>query len=283
MALIRPYETDKFTSYNKEETIKLLSIAIWMKDDYTKKTPVGNVRVMIKDGHKNIESIKNPSGYHIFTDLENRDYEVSIEPEFYFPNEKKTNPSKLKNLSALNLSFNGDGPDIEALSAKLSNVLHLDMNYVLEFRNPEGKIEERSITKINPFPVNNDSPGTIFWDEPLKYGFNKSGSTVKAVNYLIEFVLIPRVYYPFPNNATLVRGLIKDSVSNKKIINAEVNVPGRGIQTRSDDNGEFVLHFAKINKEEVVTIEIKKDGSIKTIDTKVKEWKMQFMGNILFP
>ncbi|MFZ3384908.1 MAG: hypothetical protein WA144_13375 [Candidatus Methanoperedens sp.] len=248
MALIRPYETDIFTSYKKEETITLLSIAIWLKDDYTKKKAEGSVKVVIKEGGKDKESIKNPSGYYLFTDLEDRDYEVNIKPEFYFPVQKKTNPSKLQNLSAMNLSFNGNGPDIGAFYAKLSNVKQLDLNYVLEFRNPDGKIEERSITKINPFPVNNDSPGTIFWDEPLKYDFNKPGSTVKAVNYLIGFVLIPRVYYPFTNLSTIVRGLIREKNDPEKpVTGVTVKVKDYDFETKSDENGEFVLYFDKIS------------------------------------
>lgn len=293
MALIRPYETDKFTSYKKEETIKLLSIAIWLKDNYTKTTPVGNVRVMIKDGNKNKESIKNLSGYYLFTDLEDRDYELRIEPEFYFPDEKKINPSKLQNLSTLNLGFNGSGPDIGALSANLSNVLKLDLNYVLEFRNPEGKIEERSITKINPFPVNNDTPGTILWDEPLKYGFNKPESTVKAVKYLIEFVLIPRVYYPFPNNATLVRGLIVEKNDPEKpVTGATVKVMDHDFETKSDENGEFVLYLDKLsgiidNKIKIVIVkdmEKPSEASFEVPDeVQIEEGKSKSMRIIQFP
>lgn len=289
MALIRPYETDKFTSYKKEETIKLLSIAIWLKDDFTKKTPIGNVKVMIKDGGKNRDSIKNPSGYYIFTDLETRDYEVSIEPEFYFPDEKKTNPSKLKDLSTLNLGFNGNGPEIGALNAKLSNVKQMDINYVLEFRNPEGKIEERSITKINPFPVINDSPGTIFWDEPLKYGFNKTGCTVKAVDYLIEFVLIPRVDYPFPNNATLVRGLIREKNDPEKpVTGVTVKVMDPNFETKSDENGEFVLYFDNIagitdNKIKIIIVKDEKPPFEVPDEVQIEEGKSKSMGIIQFP
>ena len=293
MALIRPYETGTFISYKKEETITLLSVAIWLKDDYTKKIPIGNVKVFIKDGDKIIKSFKNPSGYYIFTNLKERDYEVSIEPEFYFPDEKKTNPSKLKNLSTLNLSFNGNGPGIGAFSAKLSNVLQLDLNYVLEFQNPEGKLEERSIIKINPFPVNNDTPGTISWDEPLKYGFNKPGSSVKAVNYLIEFVLIPRAYYPFPNNGNIVRGLIREKNDPEKpVTGVTVKVVDHDFETKSDENGEFVLYFNKnsgIIGTKIKIVIVKDKGKPSEVSFKVpeevliEEGKSKSMGIIQFP
>lgn len=279
MALIRPYVMDKFTTYKKDETLTFLSIAIWLKDDYTKKKLVANVKVVIKEGDKDKESIKNPSGYYIFTNLENRDYKVRIEPEFYFPAERRIDPSGIKTLGALNINFDGKGPAASANSAKLDDVSELQKNYVLEFRNPEGKMEERSITDIDT------NSRKIYWDEPLKYSFNAPGSTIHALNYLIEFVLKPRTYYPFPGNATLVRGLIRKSDDpDEPVTDATVKVVSQNLETKSDENGEFVLYFDKITGivDNKIRIDIIKDGE-KSIEAPIEEGKSKSVGIIRFP
>lgn len=284
MALLRPYVTDKFTSYKGDEALTLLSIAIWLKDDYTRKNHAGNIKIVIKEGGKDKAPIKNPSGYYIFTNLENRDYKVSIEPEFYFPAERTIDPSKLKNLSLLDLSFDGNGPEAGAYSAKLEKVSELEKNYFLEFSNQDKKIEGRSITDIDT-----DS-GTIYWDEALKYGFDSPGSKIRALNYLIEFVLKPRVYYPFPPNATLVRGLIRKSDDPEQPVpDAAVKVVSGNLETKSDENGEFVLYFDKIariedNKIKIDIIKnIEGEDVERSFDEIIEEGKSKFAGIKEFP
>jgi hypothetical protein len=279
MALIRPYVTDRYTSYKGDEILTLLSIAIWLKDDYTKKELVGNGKVVIKEGDKDTESFKNLSGYYIFTNLENRDYNISIETEFYFPADRKIDPSKIKNLADLNLSFDGNGPAAGAYSAKLGNVSELQKNYVLEFRNSEGQIEERSIIDIDT------GSRTIYWDEALKYDFNAPGSTVGAVSYLIEFVLKPRAYYPFPANSTLVRGLIRDSGDpGKPVTDATVKVDSQNLETKSDENGEFVLYFTKTTGivDNKINFDIIKDVE-RSFEAPIEEGKSKSAGIKKFP
>ena len=50
MAFIRPYVTEKFTSYKGDSVITRLSLALWLKDDYTKKESVGRIKVLVKEG-----------------------------------------------------------------------------------------------------------------------------------------------------------------------------------------------------------------------------------------
>ncbi len=50
MAFTKPYITDKFTAYPGDVRITSLSLAVWVKDDFTKNKPAGNIKVMIKEG-----------------------------------------------------------------------------------------------------------------------------------------------------------------------------------------------------------------------------------------
>lgn len=93
MAFTRPYVTEKFTSYKGDAVITRLSLAVWLKDDYTKKEPVGRIKVMIGKG--NTEAVKNLSGYYIFTDLAAGQYPLSYESDFYFSKEVPVNTSLL--------------------------------------------------------------------------------------------------------------------------------------------------------------------------------------------
>ena len=65
MALIRPYITEKFTSYKVEERTTLLSIAIWLKDDYSKKEPIGQTGVKMKEGNVTIFTQSSTSAISI--------------------------------------------------------------------------------------------------------------------------------------------------------------------------------------------------------------------------
>lgn len=238
MALIRPYITEKFISYKVEERTILLSLAIWLKDDYTKNEPIGQIKVRIKEG--DIKAFKNPSGYYIFTDLAsgNFKYTVCIESDFYFYEEREFDASKIKT-EDISLKFENDGPASGATTAMINGAAELQIDDIVEFHNPMGDIEQRRITNIDANNI------TISWDGGLKYDFTAQNSTVRVLKYLIAEVLLkPKPSYPFPDDVILVRGLIIDT-NNKAVSNAQVKVKDR-IETKSDKSGEFALYFYEI-------------------------------------
>lgn len=194
MAFITPYVTDKFTAYLGDVISTNLSFAVRLTDEYTRREPVGDINVMIKQG--DIQAIKNLSGYYLFTDMIVGNYDVVITSDFYFPEETTV--------------------DISSLDLK------------------------------------------------------------EAV---VEIALKPTSAYPFPDSATLVRGLVKNT---GPLINAQVRVIDKPIETITDERGEFVLYFKGIKKEDI-TIEIKKHGNTKTVHTTIEEGKTTSMGIIIFP
>ncbi len=98
-------------------------------------------------------------------------------------------------------------------------------------------------------------------------------------NPVVEISLIPKPSYPFPANATLVRGLVSDG---SPVADAEVKVVGKTTETKTDGKGEFALYFQGI-KQEAVTVEIKKGLSTKFVNTTVEEGKTKSLGIISFP
>lgn len=99
----------------------------------------------------------------------------------------------------------------------------------------------------------------------------------KAPSITITLKLKPA--YPFPSHATLVRGVVKNTLP---VVGAEVSVVGKPNLSRTDEGGEFVLWFKGI-KEESITIEIKKGGNTKTVNVTVKEGKTVSAKKIAFP
>ena len=64
---------------------------------------------------------------------------------------------------------------------------------------------------------------------------------LSVLNYIIDEIhLKPKPSYPFPENATLVRGMVfgTDNLPAKK---AKVKVDLK--ETRTNENGDFVLYF----------------------------------------
>ncbi len=194
MAIIFPYLTGKFTAYEGDKITTTLSLAVRLTDDYTQKEPVGNIKVMIKEGE--ITPVKNLSGYYLFNDMTAGNYSVVIESDFYFP-------------------------------------------------------EETAVNIPHPVPK----------------------------NPVVEIALKPKPAYPFPGNATLVRGVVSDG---SPVVNAEVKIVGKPIETKTDEKGEFVLYFKGI-KQENITIEIKKGGSTKAVNTVVEEGKILSLWIASFP
>ena len=76
MALTMPYVTDKFIAYLGDVITTNLSLAVWLTDENTGKKPMGRVKVTLEEGE--IKAFKNLSGYHCFTDLSHKDYNLNI-------------------------------------------------------------------------------------------------------------------------------------------------------------------------------------------------------------
>jgi hypothetical protein len=88
-----------------------------------------------------------------------------------------------------------------------------------------------------------------------------------------DTILKPNPVYPFPISATLVRGLVSNT---GPVVNALVSVVGKTIETITDERGEFVLYFKGIKKEDI-TIEIRKDGDTKAVNTTIEEGNDDFV------
>lgn len=200
MTFVTPYVTDKFAAYLGDVISTRLSMSVWLIDDYTKKEPIGDVKVLLNNRKM---KVTNLSGYYIFTDLAAGQYKLTIEPGFYFS--KKEIPI---------------------------NIVPFDP------RNPQ--IDHR------------------------------------------EIILKPKPSYPFPANATLVRGLILSSgPAARPVEDANISV-SRLIETMTDSRGEFVLYFKGIDKRRI-TIKVEKDGNIKNYYPTIEEKKTKSLGIIYFP
>lgn len=278
MAFVTPYINSKFIAYLGDQISTKLSLAIKLMDDFTKEEPMGNIRVSIQEGESKIDDkkiIKNLSGYYLLSDLATGKYTVSIESDFYFPEKREVDTSKIKSQD-VHLEFDGGGPTKGSIDTKLKDVSQLQRDDVIEVHNPSGNVEQRKIINIDT--------GTkeISWIQGLKYTFTAKESTIHVLKYLIEEIpLKPKTPYPFSNHTTLVRGAIFDS-ENNPVYDANVEVKGQ-IKTKSDKNGEFALYFKKIIHKKI-KFEIEKGGASKRdIEIILEEGKIKFLRKIFFP
>lgn len=270
MTLITPFISG---THNGETITTNLSLAISLIDDFTKREAIGHLKVMIKEG--NINPIKNLSGYYIFTDLADGIYTVKIVSEFYFPEERVIDVSKIKT-SNLMLKFYSKGPASRATSARLKDVSKLQKGDIVEFNSPAGSVEQKKIIDIDV------RTKKISWAEGLKYSFNAADNIVFAYgNPVVTIFLKSLPSYPFCDNSTLVRGLLIDSGKNP-VADAIIKVTDLNLDTKSDKIGEFVLYFNNL-KSENISFEIEKNGKNKPVNTTLKEGRMKSLGKIMFP
>ncbi|WP_298685460.1 hypothetical protein [uncultured Methanomethylovorans sp.] len=101
-------------------------------------------------------------------------------------------------------------------------------------------------------------------------------------NPISEIILIPRPVYPFSQNATLIRGVVRDA-AKAPVKGAHMRVIGRDMETISDENGSFVFYLSGIENEEEVIIESKKNGNTRTINIAAKEFQTVSAGVISLP
>jgi hypothetical protein len=267
MAFITPYVTDKSVTYKGDVITTRLSAAIWLIDDFTGKEAVGRISVMIKETTK--KAVKNLSGYHIFTsNLVNFNYTIKISSDLYYSEEIKT--------SDVILGFDTNGPASGATSTKVKNFSKLQKDDLVEFHNPVGDVEHKTITNIAT------STGIISWAGGLKNNFTAKGSTILSLkNPVVAVLLKPLPSYPFPNRATLVRGLLMDSSENP-MSGARIKVVSQNKVTTSDNKGEFVLYFNNI-KNKRISIEIENNNKTVSFDTDLEEGMTKSLGKIAFP
>jgi len=273
MAFIAPFILYKSSTHNEETITTNLSLAISLVDDFTQREATGHLKVMIKEG--NINPIKNLSGYYIFTDLADGIYTVKIASDFYFPEERVIDISKIKT-SNIMLKFYSKGPASKATSTKLKDVSKLQKGDIVEFNNLAGSVEQRKILDIDI------RTKKISWEEGLKYSFNTADNVVLAPgNPLVTIPLKPLPSCPFYENSTLLRGLLIDSGKNP-VADAIIKVTDLNLDTKSDKMGEFVLYFNNI-KSENISFEIERNGKNKTVNTTLKEGMMKSLGKIILP
>lgn len=168
----RSFDTDKFFSYRDKdgERITRLSLAIWLVDDSTNDKPVYPIKVAIEN--EKIKSIKNLSGYYLFTNLEDREYTVDIKSDVYFQEQMTFDISKIRTLEKLNLNFDLIGPEKGATSIKLSDISKLQSGYVVKFHNSEGKTEQRSIISID------QDNNIIKWKKGLEFEYGENSESL---------------------------------------------------------------------------------------------------------
>lgn len=158
---------------------------------------------------------------------------------------------------------------LEGVTRKLSLVVYL----VDEYSN-KGITDdlEVSLKDQNMAPVRTIGGYYIFFDLPdSSYTVQARGGThyfgeamaevqladLDARNPVVSITLKPTPSYPFPPSSTLVRGSLWDS-HGRGMPGAEIKVKEREIRTKTTENGEFVIYFRDLGKDDVTTIDEKK-------------------------
>lgn len=88
---------------------------------------------------------------------------------------------------------------------------------------------------------------------------------------VITVTLKPRPHYPFPTATTLVRGVFRNP---EAVANAVIKVRNRPIETKTNEQGEFVLYFKGIKTEDII-LEI---TDIEPVSAMVREGKTESLG-----
>lgn len=221
-----------------------LIFAVLLVDDFTGKEPLGDIKVLMKEGEDEeikegyigvTKAEKNCSGYHFFKKPKNIEvptvdkYTVKVESDLYFTIEKEK--INLPDLKKLDLEFFGKGPKASETSSKLDDISQLSKGDKVEFKNPDDKKETRKITEIKK------EENTILWKEELENDYSSAESSIIALKDPVRKIrLKPKPSYVFPENVILIRGHI-DPPGFRKI-----RVAGR-IESSTDDRGEFVLYL----------------------------------------
>lgn len=163
---------------------------------------------------------------------------------------------------------------LETTSTKLSLAVYLIDSYT--GRRISGDAEV-SLKGLNIKPVRNPSGYYLFLNIPEgvytlqvtggEYYFDEEKDEVRLSDLdrkdpVILITLTPTPAYPFSLSATLIRGCVRDN-HGRGIPYANVKIKGRNIRTTTAENGEFVIYFEGLKKDDVVTTEGKKLVKIK--------------------
>jgi len=104
-------------------------------------------------------------------------------------------------------------------------------------------------------------------------------SVLDPKNPVVQITLMPNPSYPFPDNATLIRGLVRDTAP---IASAEIRATGQTAHSFTDAKGEFVLFFKGIKKDDIA-LEITKNGNTEVRMITIMEGRTSSAGVIQFP
>lgn len=103
---------------------------------------------------------------------------------------------------------------------------------------------------------------------------------------VVEIILKPKPLYPFPDRATLIRGLLAPLAPEPNLlagikIKAISKSTGREILGIPDEKGEFVLYFREIIKGRAeVILEIQGEGIEKVVPALIEEGRSTYTGVI---
>ncbi len=90
--------------------------------------------------------------------------------------------------------------------------------------------------------------GEHFFDEEIE---NVRLEDLDIQNPIVNVALSPKPSYKFPPSATLIRGIVKNP-QGKGIDGALLGIKESSIRTRTAQNGEFVIYFKGLNKDNVI-------------------------------
>lgn len=103
---------------------------------------------------------------------------------------------------------------------------------------------------------------------------------------VVEVPLKPKPLYPFPDSATLIRGLlaVETGLPAGVTVKAISKITPREILERTDEKGEFVLYFrGPFNGKVDVELEIIGDGINKKVPVSIEESQSTYVGIIQIP
>lgn len=113
-----------------------------------------------------------------------------------------------------------------------------------------------------------------------------TSSFVGSKEPVVEVILKPRPSYPFPDRATLVRGVlaVNYGILSGITVKAVSTSSGREVLSVPEENGEFVIYFKEIIKvKSDVVLEIKGEGVEKTLPVIIEEGNSTYIGVISIP
>lgn len=101
---------------------------------------------------------------------------------------------------------------------------------------------------------------------------------------VVEIILKPKPLYPFPDRATLLRGMLAAGPEPGLLVGitvkATLKATDQKIQGIPDEKGEFVLYFKVVRGKTDVILEIKGEGIEKILPVFIEEGQSSYVGLI---